>query len=300
MRADFNRGWRVITSACHTARRTDAVQYLSYTPRPPLSEFVERFWLCTDGQSPRRERILPSGTIELVVNLRDDEVRIYDAADSPSARRYPGIVASGTYAGVFIIDAMQHAAMMGVHFRPGGASAILGVPASALTNAHVDLAALWRQPTVRELRERLCAAKTPADRFQLMEDVLAARLVASPRRHPTVAMALTAFGRTGSRASVRQVARMSGLSQRRFITVFAAEVGLTPKLFCRVLRFRHVHALTQQEGPIEWAQLALACGYFDQSHLSNEFRALSGLSPTEYLRHVQRSANLLHGHVAIG
>ena len=276
------------------------MQYLSHTPPPPLDEFVDRLWLCIAGQSSRRERILPSGTIELVVNLRNDEVRIYDAADSACARRYPGVVASGTYAGVFIIDAMQHAAMMGVHFRPGGAPAILGLPASELKNAHVDLAALWGERAVLELRERLCAGKTPRDRFRLMEDVLASRLVASPRRHPMVSMALKAFGRTGSGASVRDVARMLGLSQRRFITIFAAEVGLTPKLFCRVLRFQHVHALTHQQDTIEWAQLALACGYFDQSHLSNEFRELSGLSPTEYLRHVQQRTNLLRGHVAIG
>jgi hypothetical protein len=51
--------------------------YRSYTPAPPLGDFIGRFWLCSDAPPDPRERILPSGTIELVVNLRDDEIRIY-------------------------------------------------------------------------------------------------------------------------------------------------------------------------------------------------------------------------------
>lgn len=273
--------------------------YLSHVPRPPLSEFVERFWLCIDGQSPRKERILPSGTIELVVNLRDGEVRIHDAAAPARVSRYSGIVASGTYSGVFIIDAMQHAAMMGVHFRPGGAPTVLGIPASELTNAHLDLEAVWGGRSALELRERLCAAATSHERFQLMESALAAR-VRSPRRHHVILAALEAFGHAGSGSSVREAARMVGLSQRRFITIFGSQVGLTPKRFCRILRFQHVHSLAREAGRVDWAQLALACGYFDQSHLSNEFRELSGLSPTEYLRHVRRETDLLLNHVAMG
>ncbi|MPY90685.1 MAG: helix-turn-helix domain-containing protein [Luteitalea sp.] len=273
--------------------------YLSYTPRPPLSEFVERIWLAADGQSPRKDRILPSGTIELVVNLREDRVRIDGAGDSTRARTFSGVAVSGTYSGVFIVDAMQHAAMMGVHFRPGGAFVVLGVPSGELTDTHVDLAALWGEAAARELRDRLCAAATHGERFQLLEAVLVARLQSTLRRHPVVPFALERFGSCGLGASVREVARQAGLSHRRFITVFTAEVGLTPKLFCRVLRFQHVHALAQQTGHIDWAQMALACGYFDQSHLSNEFRKLSGLSPTEYLRDVQEKRNLLRNHIAI-
>ncbi|MPZ20179.1 MAG: helix-turn-helix domain-containing protein [Luteitalea sp.] len=273
--------------------------YLSYTPRPPLSEFVERIWLAVDGQLPRKDRILPSGTIELVVNLREDRVRIDGATDSTRARMFSGVAVSGTYSGVFIVDAMQHAAMMGVHFRPGGAFVVLGVPSGDLTDMHVDLAALWGEAAARELRERLCAAATHRERFQLLEAVLVGRLRSTVRRHPVVPFALERFGPSGLGASVREAARQAGLSHRRFITVFTAEVGLTPKLFCRVLRFQRVHALAQRTGHIDWAQMALACGYFDQSHLANEFRTLSGLSPTEYLRDVQDTLNLLRNHIAI-
>jgi hypothetical protein len=66
--------------------------YRSYTPGPPLGDFIERFWLCSGAPPHRRERILPSGTIELVVNLRDDEIRIYDPWEPDRCTRFPGAV----------------------------------------------------------------------------------------------------------------------------------------------------------------------------------------------------------------
>ena len=89
--------------------------YRSYTPSAPLSDFVERFWQCSDTPSHHRERILPSGTIELVINLREDEIRIYDPSRSDRCTRFSGAVVSGPYKGCFLIDPLQHAAIMGVH-----------------------------------------------------------------------------------------------------------------------------------------------------------------------------------------
>ena len=148
---------------------------LSHHPRPPLSEFVDCLWLVEGGQTPRLERILPSGTIEVVINLRDDEVHIHDAAQPDRYKRFSGAVVSGTYSSVFICDAMQHEAMLGVHFKPGGAFPFLGALASELTNTHADLADLWGQSAL-QLRERLCTQTTPQERFRIMEEVLNDRL----------------------------------------------------------------------------------------------------------------------------
>lgn len=273
--------------------------YLSYTPHAPLNEFVERMWLVRGGQSPRKERILPSGTVELVINLCDDRVQIDRTAECARARSYAGAVVSGTYTGAFIIDATQHAAMMGVHFRPGGAFVVLGIPSAEFADAHVDLAALWGDAAARELRECLCAAPTHHRRFQYLEEVLTGGLSSRRRLHSIVPLALECFTPTGLGASVRDVVRRSGLSHRRFLTIFTDEVGLAPKLFSRILRFQHVRALAQTTGHIDWTGLALEYGFSDQSHLANEFRTLSGLTPTEYHRDIQDTRNLLSGHVAI-
>jgi AraC-like DNA-binding protein len=275
-----------------------AMFYHSYAPGPPLSELVDYFWLFAGGQAARKERIVPSGTIELVINLRHDDLRIHDPAQPERYERFSGAVTSGTYSRVFIVDAMQHESMFGVHFKPGGAFPLLGALASELTDSHADLADLWGRSAL-ELRERLCAVSTPRDRFQVMEEVLTHRLRRSAKRHSAIPIALGAFGPAGTRASIRDVAREVGLCQRRFIQVFSAQVGLTPKLFCRLLRLQRARTLAEQIERLDWGQLASACGYFDQSHLIRDFQEFSGLTPTEYLRQHRQDGRLKSNHVPL-
>jgi AraC-like DNA-binding protein len=266
----------------------------TYTPGPPLDEYIDRFWLVSDTPSHPRERILPSGTVELVVNLTGDEIRIYDPSQPHRTRRYPGAVVSGPYSTFFLIDPLVHASTIGVHFRPGRAVPVLGGPVREIADAHVDLESVWGRPAA-ELRERLCTASTPEKRFALLEEVLLGRLRQSPPPHGAVPVALDALERVDAAVKIRDLAWRVGMSQRRFIQLFTAEVGLTPKLYGRVRRFQRARELVLKATGPDWAAVAVACGFFDQSHLIRDFGEFSGLSPVAYLK--QRSEHVLLNHV---
>jgi AraC-like DNA-binding protein len=266
----------------------------TYTPGPPLDAYIDRFWLCSDTPAHPRERILPSGTVELVINLTEDEIRIYDSSNPDHCRRHSGAVVSGPYRSFLMIDPVQHESIIGVHFRPGRAVPVLGLPASEVADAHVDLETLWGRAAA-ELRERLCTAATPAKRFAVLEEVLLRRLRHPPRRHGAIPVVLDAFERADLAVRVRDLARRVGLSQRRFIQLFTAEVGLTPKLYGRVRRFQRARELVRTATDPDWAAVAAACGFFDQSHLIRDFGEFSGLSPAAYLN--QRSKHVLLNHV---
>jgi AraC-like DNA-binding protein len=109
--------------------------------------------------------------------------------------------------------------------------------------------------------------------------------------HPAVAFALREFQHS-PRRTVADVIDRTGFSNRRFIQLFSAEVGLTPKVFCRILRFRGALQRLYQGEQIELADLALACGYYDQAHFSNDFKTFSGFSPTTYV--IQRGPYINH------
>jgi AraC-like DNA-binding protein len=247
--------------------------YVARPPSPPLAKFVEYVWASQGAPEHAKERIVPSGTLELCVNLVEGEGRIYDAAGR--SRRLSGAVVSGAYRRSFTFDTREDASVVGVHFRPGYAGVVLGVPPGELADRHEDLDALWGR-RARELRERLCAATTTHQRFAILEAELMSRLD-KRRVHPAVAYALDELARPQAR--VGGIAKCAGLSQRRLIELFTAAVGLTPKRFGRVVRFHRATALARTAG-LDWARVAHECGYYDQAHLNLDFRELAEVTPS--------------------
>ena len=102
--------------------------------------------------------------------------------------------------------------------------------------------------------------------------------------HPAIAFALKEFQNATYTGTIAEVTEQTGLSSKRFISLFSQEVGLTPKLFCRIHRFQEALQIIRSGGHIEWADVALRCGYFDQAHFIHGFQAFSGLNPSAYLR----------------
>ncbi|HVE58710.1 MAG TPA: helix-turn-helix domain-containing protein, partial [Pyrinomonadaceae bacterium] len=255
-----------------------------YKPEPPLSKFIDNFWLYEGGESEQKvERILPTGTLELAINLRHNELSFFDAAQPANRSRHSGAVVSGAHGHSFAPGDEKEVFIIGVHFKPGGAFPFLGVPADDLTDVHADLSALWGSSAGR-LRERLCEVSTAAERFHLLQQALLSRLRSgAPEQHYAVSAALEMFGKNQAGTTVREAAKYLGLSQRRFIQVFKTEVGLTPKLFSRIQRFQQTRTFIGQNPAPDWTSLALDLGYCDQSHFIREFLEFSGLRPTEYL-----------------
>jgi AraC-like DNA-binding protein len=267
--------------------------YDLHVPGPPLDAFVENLWSLSDAPAHAREQILPSGTLELVINLDEDEFRIYDAAGRPP-KRFRGAMVSGAYSGPFVIDTQEHASIIGVHFAPGGAVPFLGVPPGHLADVHLELETLW--PTrASELRERLCLVQTTVTRFRILEEALLARLRKPFKQHGAVRAALGHIARSG--VTIGAIADRVGLSHRRLIQIFTAEVGVPPKLFGRLQRFQRALSVVHDVPVVSWAKLALDCGYCDQSHLIRDFRELSGLAPGDLLRH--RDDRVKVNHVAL-
>lgn len=267
------------------------MRYFSHEPSPPLGNYVHSFWASTFSGPHPKLRILPRGTAELVINLTEDEIRIYDAGSPPRCMRFPGIVLSGAYAGALELDPMQNSSMLGVHFRPGGAFPFFGPVIGELSNKHLALDMLWGT-FAGDLRERLCATKHSHNRFQILEAALLSRL--RNAEHPAVSQALQIMGSIGMSQSVRAIADQVNLSQRRFIQVFTSHVGLTPKRLSRILRFQYVKGTVKQSATPDWCQAALSSGYYDQSHLIKDFQEFTGLSPTDFCLSIAKQQSNLH------
>ena len=149
--------------------------YRTYSPQPPLAEFVDLFWLYEGfEQTHTRECRLPDGSMELIINLHDDTIPVYNRQNTDQFETFRGSVICGAHSESFIIDTASLASVMGVHFKPGGAFPFFKLPASELHNAHVSLQAVWGA-AAGDLREQLLEAETPETRFCIFEQALLAR-----------------------------------------------------------------------------------------------------------------------------
>ncbi len=257
--------------------------FLHHIPQPPLAQFVEMFWYY-DGFPQRdhtHERLMPDGSVELVINLKKDAARIYDRDDLSKYDELPGTLICGPHSNFFVIDTAQQACVLGIHFKPGGSFPFFKFPADELYNRHVALEDLWG-PEARFLRERLLAAAAPHEKFRILEESLLVRAFKPLERHPAVGFALSMFGSVNRPRSVAEVSDRIGMSSRRFIQIFRDQVGLTPKLFCRVQRFQQVLKMLQAGRENNWVDIAATCGYYDQAHFIHDFKAFSGINPTTY------------------
>ena len=100
--------------------------------------------------------------------------------------------------------------------------------------------------------------------------------------HPGVAFALHRFCVRPHATTVASVLDRIGLSHRSFAQIFHDQVGLTPKSFSRVQRFQRVLRQVHRLPSIDWADVALECGYYDQAHFIHDFQTFSGFTPTVY------------------
>jgi len=236
-------------------------------PRPPLSTFVSLIWLA-DGYVAgphRRERILPTGECCLIIDL--------------GAVGRAGV--SGPQSQSFVIETSAQFSVAGVQFKAGGAFPFFAVPLGDLANRHVPLDVLWGG-LARQLPEQVFEAATPSQKLDVIERFLIARLGRARGNHRAVAYAIRVFERDPTLVRIADVTGRIGLSHRRFLDVFTNEVGLTPKLFCRIRRFQRVLQQIRTHRQIEWADVALSCGYYDQAHFIKDFQAFSGLNPSTY------------------
>ena len=236
----------------------------------PLAPFIDCFWIhCGYRQPHSRERVLPTATADVIFSV--------DSGGRPRS------CVAGPRTAFVELETSRPFSAIGIHFKPGGASPFFGVPSSELRDRHVTLDLLWGS-FAATIADRLWSASAPEDRFSVLDDALHQNMRQPLLRHPAVPYAVAALERLRGERSVAAVARELGMSSRRLLDVFQPEVGLSPIAFQRIRRFAAVLRRLERAAAVDWTDLALSSGYYDQAHFNHDFRAFSGVNPSAYLR----------------
>jgi AraC-like DNA-binding protein len=266
--------------------------YLERRPQPALAPFIKTLWYACDPRaSHRHERVLPTGCAQVVISLARDYLTDANNLLDP-LQHSPAAILLGIYSQHQQIDSIDLAELMGVVFQPGGTLPFFPANTQVFTNRETSLEDIWGNAS-KDLRNSLREATTPAQKFAVLEASLFQRLIQSKiqQRSPTIDFALSQLHRAPGTATIAELTRRIGLSSRRISQLFREQVGVSPKLYGRILRFQQAVQQMHHGADIHWAELALNCGYYDQSHFNNDFRAFSGLSPTAYTATQRRWSN---------
>ena len=255
-----------------------AMRYREFQLAPPLSNYVECLWLLEGGDGedfPAPERLLPDGCIELILNFG---ALFREHKEAGRSDLQPSRFVVGQMTQPVLVVPTGPIQLLGIRFAPGGTLPFFACPPGELTNSIVPLADI-STALDRELSGQAYDIRELPEKIGLIETLLIGRLNAKAERGASLRGAISEIVRCGGQVSMDRLANDLGISGRQLERRFLSEVGLGPKLLCRILRFQQVfHAIERSDR--NWARIAADCGYYDQAHLIRDCRAFAGQTPS--------------------
>ncbi len=257
-------------------------------PSAALSPYIaeiQGFREACDVQVKRTE--LPTGSVPMIIVLGQG-FALRDESHRGGVRSLNRTFLAGLHQGPATVGSAGQSICMQVDFLPLGARRFLRMDLEPLRDCVVDLAVL--DPTFAdELEGRLIETCSWQRRFRILEYMLAQRILSAPAEDPRVVAAWRTISGKGGQVRIDQLAQSLDLSRKHLNALFRQQIGATPKAFARLVRFsKAVNALQSDQFAAcgSLADLALRCGYSDQSHFNREFSAFSSETPSALIERI--------------
>lgn len=273
----------VVARVSRHASSLGAWEIAQRLPHPLLREHVGGAYQGYAEQfaRPLWRREAPTGLVVLIVSFGlPYELR----GEDPGARREHHVsFVAGLDEDATLVGHSGASAGVQVDFTPLGAACFFGFPMGELGGRVVTLADALGEGGAAELSERLATAPGWEARFVLLDALLAARIAASAPPAPALAWAWRRLWESDGAVAVGTLAEEVGWSRRHLVARFQAQLGLPPKRLARVLRFRRAVELLRDDDGARLAEIAAACGYYDQAHFNRDVRAFAGVTPGQLI-----------------
>jgi AraC-like DNA-binding protein len=259
-------------------------EFLLAPPPPDLAGIVAAFWISRGTVEYLHEKILPQNNIELMFNLAGG-FSVPNRA--PAQRSFRRAWIAGMQQEWLLVQPQYATSLpsylLSVRMPPIGAYRVLGMPMHEVAMNVVELDdALGDE--VNAVQEQLGNCSEPGRQFGILCEFVRRRVARSRVQLRTDALlAVRSLARSHGMHRIEHLCRELRVSRKHLGTLLHAHVGLSPKAYARMFRFRRaVDLLSSRPRTLDWAQLAMSCGYFDQAHFNREFRTFAGMTPGEY------------------
>lgn len=245
--------------------RSGKLRHSRRCPSPNLAHWIAHYWFI--------EWDLRGCPAQIVENLPHPNVHlIFENGSS---------VISGVQTRKFSRALEGYARVFGVKFQPGGFHPFLNAPVSSLAD-HLVPASRFFGKALRQMEEMVLLQGTESDLVRAANDFFEKN---KPKPDPMIALATQLVRKILQERDVKTVehlAKRVGMGQRRLQRFFNEYIGASPKWVIRRYRLHELIETMNSNGRIDWAQVALDLGYFDQAHLINDFKSVIGYSPVQH------------------
>lgn len=224
------------------------------------------------------QRIVPNGLTELTFYL-NSRPKSMDTRKNITENT----ILSGHLKSYYDISVTGNLSMFSVSFRPFGVRMFLNIPANELYDINVPLRYLISDMADR-LEDQLLEAGCFSEKVAIIESFLAFRLAGSIAAYDLKRIENSVNLITSAKGAI-QVDNLSDaacLSRKQFERIFTNYIGTSPKQFLKTVRFQSSLQIKHLNPEMPLTELAYSCGYYDQSHMINDFRSLSGKTPGQY------------------
>lgn len=267
---------------------SDHSSYQVLPPTPELEPFVECFWDLIGPASetpPEPEIVLPDGKTELIVHFGDNFFKIERNPKTAKDEyvRQARVLMSGQLTERILLSPSGRIGVVSIRFKAAGAARFFDLPYEEIVDQVVDFS-LYEKESASKLAKKIEEASTPALRFQALQNFLMERLQKQESKEDIfVRQACQYITQSEGTYSVKELVKLIGFSERQLERKFKQQVGITPKLLSRIMRFQKFIALSRSSKKMKLADASVSCGYYDQSHFIRDFTKFSGVSPLNYL-----------------
>jgi AraC-like DNA-binding protein len=256
---------------------SQTMNYVQFPVAPQLTPWVECVWRLSGhrDEAEPAQQVFPDGCLELVIHAGD----AFRARIDGEVQTQPHRLVVGQMVQAVTLEPTGRVDVWGVRVHPWGARLFYDGPASHLTG-RIEQASDITPALARALADTVHDnAGSDAEIAAALCRVLVRHAHAMAWPDPLCVDTATRLLAHSQGASIAQLAHATGLSSRQFERRFLAGVGLTPVTFARIARFQRVCGLLDAE-PETLSAAAVACGYYDQSHLARDVRAFAGSTPS--------------------
>jgi AraC-like DNA-binding protein len=250
-------------------------------PAPILQPFISHYGGArVRGLTPGVNTTLPSRHAHLIISL-GAPINVRQMFNQAQPAACFSALVTGLHDGFATVERTSAWEGLHVFFHPLGLRAILGVTAAELAACGAVAFSDVASRDAPELMERLSSTRDWRVRFTILDEIFTRRLTPA-KGSPLVAHAWRQLAASHGQRSIESLAQSMGWTRQHLADRFRAELGVTPKTAARIFRFeRACGLLSQLRQPL--ADVAAACGYADQAHMTRDWSAFTGASPKAWI-----------------